>query len=419
MQPNYIWCNTKVEGFKGLGFDFPIEVIREGMANVIVPKLEAFRRGIWDYAPSKAPVFYNPLMRTCRDIAVLALQSYQRIVRRDLSIAEPLAGCGVRGIRFAIEVEGLGSIYLNDINEKAYAIIQHNIQLNDLTSRIFASNEDANLFLARYAAPKKRLDFIDIDPFGSPAPYMDSALRALRNGGLLALTATDMAPLCGVYPRVALRKYGGFSLRTEYCHEIAVRLLAGCLAMTAAKYNIGVKMVFSHSTDHYARLYALVNYGAKSADKSLEEMGYILHCFKCFHREVHREMILAHNMTCCECGSILKAAGPLWIGEIADKNFCTLMEENLKSLKYEHIGSEARRIVSLVKEEADAPATYYVIDKICDRIGSPTPPLKEVIDHIREMGFRAVRTHFHGRGIKTDAPASAVIKVVRELAGLK
>lgn len=402
-----------------MGFDFPTEVIREGMANIVIPKLEAFRRGAWDYAPSKAPVFYNPLMRTCRDIAVLALQSYQRIAGRNLSVAEPLAGCGVRGIRFAIEVDGLSSVYLNDINERAYAIIQHNIQLNNLANMVFASNEDANLFLARYAAPKKRFDFIDIDPFGSPAPYMDSVLRALRNGGLIALTATDMAPLCGVYPKVALRKYGGFSLRTEYCHEIAVRLLAGCLAITAAKHNIGVKMVFSHSTDHYARLYALVNYGAKNADESLEEMGYILHCFKCFHREVQRETILARNMTCRECGSTLKAAGPLWTGEIADKNFCTFMEENLKSPKYEHINSEARRIISLIKEEASAPATYYVIDKICDRIGAPTPPLKSVIDYIREMGFKAVRTHFHGRGIKTDAPASLVVEVVKKLTGLK
>jgi len=399
-----------------LSLDFPIEIIYEGMVRVAVPKLEAFKRGVWDYAPSRAPVFYNPLMRVCRDIAVLALQSYQMIVGRRLVVSEPLAGCGVRGIRFATEVEGVETVYINDINERAYRISQYNIELNSLAERVFASNEDANFFLSRHAAPNKRFDFIDVDPFGSPVPYMDSAIRALRDGGLLALTATDMAPLCGVYPKVALRKYGGLSLRTEYCHEIAVRLLAGCLATSAAKHNIGVKVVFSHSTDHYIRLYATISYGAKRADETLENMGYILHCFKCLHREVGKG-ILMQRLACPECGSTLRAAGPLWLGEIADGEFCTLMEESLKSLK--HIGGEAARVVSLVKGEAGAPATYYVIDKVCERIGAPTPPLKDVIESIVGMGFRAVRTHFHGKGIKSDAPASIVIRAVKNAAGLQ
>lgn len=400
-----------------MDFNFPVEVIHEGAINIVVPKFEAFRRGVWDYAFSRAPVFYNPRMRLCRDIAVLALQSYQRIVDGELKVSEPLAGCGVRGIRFAMEVNGVGAVYINDINEQAYKLAQHNIQLNNLADKVFASNEDANLFLAKYAAPKKRFDFIDVDPFGSPTPYLDSAIRALRDGGLIALTATDLAPLCGVYPKVAFRKYGGLSLRTEYCHEIALRLLAGSLAMIAAKHEIAVRIIFSHSTDHYVRLYALINHGARRADASLGNMGFILHCFKCFHREAHKSVILVQSVTCPECGSIMRAAGPLWLGEIADKGFCTLMEENLRILKHINDGRIAR-IISLVKEESNAPVTYYVIDKICDKIGIPIPPVKDVINHIREMGFTATRTHFHSRGIKTDAPSSIVIKAVKSSVGL-
>jgi len=395
-----------------LNFDFPVEVIHEGAVNIAVPRFESFRKGVWDYVFSRAPVFYNPRMRICRDVAILVLQSYQRTVNRELRVSEPLAGCGVRGIRFAREVDGVSAVYINDINERAYKLAQHNIQLNNLTDKVSASNEDANLFLAKYAAPKKRFDFMDIDPFGSPTPYLDSAIRALRDGGLIALTATDLAPLCGVYPKVALRKYGGLSLRTEYCHEIAVRLLAGSLATAAAKHEIGVKVIFSHSTDHYVRLYALINYGAKRADESLGDMGFILHCFKCFHREFHKSVILAQSMACPECGSTMRFAGPLWLGEISNREFCALMEENLRSLK--HINdSRVARIISLVKEESGAPATYYVIDKICDKIGIPIPPVKNVINYIREMGFTATRTHFHSKGIKTDAPAAAIVRAVK------
>ena len=396
-----------------MSFDFPTEIIREGMVKAVVPKLESFKRGFWDYAPSRAPVFYNPLMKTCRDIAVLVLKSYQSVVKRKLNVSEPLAGCGIRGIRFAKEIEDIGAVYLNDINKKACEIAQYNVQLNNLTDQVFVENEDANLFLSKHAAPNKRFDFIDIDPFGSPVFYIDSAVRALRNGGLLALTATDMAPLCGVYPKVALRKYGGVSLRTEYCHEIAVRLLAGCLATIAAKHNIGIKVLFSHSTDHYIRLYASVDYGAKKADETLEKMGYISHCFKCFRREVHYGIPLINwSGKCIECNSTLKVAGPLWLGKIADKEFCRIMEENLKNISY--MNEKITRIVSLVKSEVDAPITYYVIDKICDKVNLPIPPIKKVIGSLRKAGFKAIRTHFHDRGIKTDAPASRVIKVIKE-----
>ncbi|MEM1515480.1 MAG: tRNA (guanine(10)-N(2))-dimethyltransferase [Candidatus Bathyarchaeia archaeon] len=396
-----------------LNFDFPVEVIHEGTADVVVPKLEFFKRGFWNYAPAKAPVFYNPQMRTCRDIAVLALQSYQNIVNRDLRVSEPLAGCGVRGIRFAKEVKGVKSVHVNDISERACQLAKYNVQLNGLEGKVFISNEDANLFLNRHAAPKSRFDFIDIDPFGSPAPYLDSAIRALRNGGLLALTATDMAPLCGVYPRVALRKYGGLSLRTEYCHEIAIRLLAGCVAMVAARHNIGIKVLFSHSTRHYIRLYVLVEYGSKRVDDALKNMGYILHCFKCFYRETHQEIPLVRNdVKCPECGSTLKAAGPLWLGRIADREFCSRLEENLEGEDFIHIGYEARRVISLVRGEVNAPITYYVIDKICDKLNIPTPSPERVILRLLSANYSALKTHFHTRGIKTDAPASIVTEVI-------
>lgn len=405
---------------RDLNLGFPIEVVREGIVSVVVPRLKSFKRGVWDYAPARAPVFYNPQMKVCRDIAVLALQSYQSIVNRDLDISEPLAGCGVRGIRFAKEVKGVKSVYINDISERACQLAKHNVQLNNLEGKVFVSNEDANLFLSRHTAPKSRFDFIDIDPFGSPAPYLDSAVRALRESGLLALTATDMAPLCGVYPRVALRKYGGVSLRTEYCHELAVRLLAGCAASIAARHNIGIKILFSHSTRHYTRLYVLIEYGAKRANETLKNMGYILHCFKCFYRKAHQDILLAgHDVKCPECGSTLRAAGPLWLGGIADEGFCSMLEENLRREDFSHISREARRIIFLMKSEVNMPITYYVVDKICDKISIPTPPLKDIILHLSSANYRASRTHFHAKGIKTDAPASMVIEVIKRVAGVK
>ena len=398
-----------------LSFGFPTETITEGKVKVVVPKLSAYMKKPSDYAPSKAPVFYNPVMELNRDFAVLALQAHQKLLGREVSVSEPLTGCGLRGTRFAVEVEGARKVVVNDIKPEAAEVAGFNAKLNDVEDRVEVANDDANLFLSRHAAPRKRFDYVDVDPFGSPVPYMDSALRSLRNGGLLALTATDMAPLCGVHPRACLRKYGGMPLRTEYCHELAVRLVSGCLTMMAAKHEIGTEVVFSYSIDHYVRVYAVVDYGAKVADKSVQQMGYILHCFSCFHRETVSGITAPLKHACPVCGAKLSAAGPLWLGRIADKNFCSLMEKEAKERSFRQT-RKLQKILSLVRNEAEAQVTFYAVDKICDKLNLPVPPQKKVLDKLREEGFQAVLTHFKSRGFRTDAPADTIKEVVTDLA---
>ncbi len=401
-----------------MNFGFPTETIMEGKVKVVAPKLSAYVKKPSDYAPSKAPVFYNPTMEPNRDLAVSALQVHQKLLGREVSVCEPLTGCGLRGVRFAVEVKGVRTVFLNDIKPESVRLARFNAELNKVEDRVEVANEDANLFLSRNAAPRKRFDYLDIDPFGPPVPYMDSAIRALRNGGLIALTATDMAPLCGVHARACLRKYGGQPLRTEYCHEIAVRLLIGCLVMMAAKHAIGIEVKFSHSIDHYIRTYATVHYGARRADKSIQQMGYILHCFSCFHRETVTGIASPLNHVCPSCGAKLSVAGPLWLGRIADRKFCSLMELEAegRALRQE---KRLLKMLALVKNEAEAQVTYFAVDKICDKLNLPVPAQKKVLDKVREAGFQAVLTHFNSRGFRTDAPANLVKKIISDLAGQK
>jgi len=395
--------------------DFPTEIVEEGQVRVLVPKLSAFVKKPSEYAPSKAPVFYNPVMELNRDIAVLALQAYQRIIGREIAVCEPLAGCGVRGIRFAREVEGVKKVLVNDINEKAYLLAKYNVEMNGLGKRVMVRKLDANLLLARYAAPYKRFDAVDIDPFGSPAPFLDSAVRAIRDGGLLALTATDMAPLCGVHPKACIRKYGGKPLRTEYCHEIALRLLIASTAATAAKHEIGVYPLFSHSTDHYVRFYAVLEHSAQKADETLKQLGYILHCFNCLHREtINKEGLLGHDGKCPNCGSKMDYAGPLWLGKLADEKFCTLMEKEAEKRNL-RLKSRIKRILALMQQECSAPITYYVLDKMCSKMGLSTPPIKMAIKALSGMGLKVSPTHFISTGFRTDASVDVVKKLLQKV----
>ena len=396
--------------------DFPSEIIKEGKVQVLVPNLKAYGVVPSDYAPSKAPVFYNPVMEFNRDLTVLAFRAYQRMVNHEVNICEPLTSQGIRGIRYAAEVDGVSRVLLSDINRHAYELAKYNIELNKLQDKITIKYADANRVLSCNASPKKRFDIIDIDPFGTPVPYLDSAFKALRNKGLIAATATDLAPLCGVHAKACVRKYGGKPMRTEYCHELAVRLLAGCMAKVAAQHDIGVLILFSHSSDHYIRVYAQIQYGAKKADESIKNTGYIQHCFSCMHREITHQPFGCPM--CPECGAKMDYAGPLWTGSIADQAFVEQIIAENQNTAFRN-SAKITKLLNQVKAEAMAPITYYVIDKLSGKLKLPAPSNQTFLTALKNSIYQAVPTHFNPRGIKTDAPALAMHKILREMVATK
>jgi tRNA G26 N,N-dimethylase Trm1 len=66
----------------------------------------------------------------------------------------------------------------------------------------------------------------------------------------------------------------------------------------------------------------------------------------------------------------------------------------------------------LAENEADAPSTYYVIDKICDKYGLPASPSESVIKRLEKANCTASLTHFHRRGIRTDALAKTMKEIL-------
>jgi tRNA (guanine26-N2/guanine27-N2)-dimethyltransferase len=396
--------------------DFPSEIINEGKVQMLVPKLSAYGVNPSDYAPSKAPVFYNPVMEFNRDLSVLAFKAYQHLINKEITICEPLTSQGIRGIRYAMEIEGVKQVLQSDINSHAYELARHNVKINKLEEKITLKNKDANCVLSCHASPKRRFDIVDLDPFGTPVPYLDSAFRALKNKGLIAATATDLAPLCGVHAKACFRKYGGRPMRTEYCHELAVRLLAGCMASMAAQHDVGIQVLFSHSSDHYIRVYAQIGYGCSRADLTLKAKGYILHCFSCMHREVTHQPF--PDLECPECGAKMDYAGPLWTGSIIDANFVEQIIKENRSVAFRG-NAKITKLLMLTKDEANMPPTYYVIDKLSGKLNLPAPSNQAFVTALKDSGFKAVLTHFNPRGIKTDAPALAMHKVLRELTAVK
>ncbi|MEM0217240.1 MAG: tRNA (guanine(10)-N(2))-dimethyltransferase [Candidatus Nezhaarchaeales archaeon] len=382
----------------------PLKLFYEGKVKLLLPDDELLGE-----EEAKRIVFYNPVMSFSRDFSICVLKAYAKLKgKKHLRIAEPLTASGVRGIRYAKEVEEVSKVVISDINPIAIRLARINVVLNQVHEKIIAKLSSANTLLSRYDARGKRFDFVDIDPFGSPSPYVDSAIRSTSIGGVIALTATDMPPLCGVYPNVALRRYGGLSLRTEYCHELAVRLVLGLLAREAGKYELSIKPLIAHSTRHYIRVFVELS----SSKNATTNMGYIYHCHKCLNRLVVRFEDLSSTRTECErCHTQMDVAGPLWISSIFDKAFC---EETLKIAESSIMSSkkELNKILRLIVSEADGPPTFYTIDALSHKYKLKQPKIQHLIETLRSHGFYASPTHFNFKGFRFNGDITELIKVL-------
>ena len=92
-------------------------------------------------------------------------------------------------------------------------------------NNLSAHAKDAVILMNEMKAQKRYFDVVDLDPYGSANPFLESALSCLGNGGLLCVTFTDMAVLCARTPHVCAYKYGSVPLPNKYCHEFALRMV--------------------------------------------------------------------------------------------------------------------------------------------------------------------------------------------------
>jgi len=388
---------------------YQTETIQEGKAKLLVPKLDTDSGEPVQHLRSQAPVFYNPVMKTNRDTAVLMLRAYQRNTSHPITVCEPMTGSGVRGIRLLLEAHEIDNMVLGDLNPSALRLARENAQLNGVSERLGLRELDASLLLNLHSYPFGRFDYVDIDPYGSPSTFIDSAIMATKNHGIIALTATDMAPLCGVNKKACLRKYGGMPLNGEFCHETALRLLTGAMVRHAAVYEYGATPLFSYYADHYVRAYFRIDRGAKLADALLEQMGYIKYCPTCLHRETSKDNVATN----CSCGEEMKVGGPLWLGELSDPEYMSSMIEDLATLDYLQ-GSKAENIVKLAQGEYGYPVGFYIIDAFCKQAGVKSIGTDDALNAIKSAGSKVTKVHYDPRGFKTDADAAQLVEIFKQ-----
>lgn len=382
------------------------KISTEGNVKVLVPIID---QNV-PISISSASVFYNHHMELNRDISIATFAAYSTILSEKRKIAtdsityiDALAASGIRGIRVSEEI-GL-SVTLNDWNEYAYDLMIRNVELNNLSSSIQVKHTNANVLLH-----KERYNIVDIDPFGSVTTFLHAACNSVVD--LLAVTATDTAPLCGAHLNSGIRKYSAIPLNLEYHSEMGLRILLGLIARDLARHEKSMSPLFCHVTRHYIRVYVQVVKSSKKADKTLKEMGYIAHCNRCSHRSLFYGLAVSIPKKCEFCSNDLIIAGPLWLGLLHDTDFCTQILQNLNSM---NLGTKEKavKIVELCKNELHNP-TFYDQHLLTKQLGMSAISMEEFIEALKYTGYLASRTHFSGTSFKTNANILQILDVLNK-----
>ncbi|KAL2086869.1 hypothetical protein ACEWY4_017928 [Coilia grayii] len=346
-----------------------------------------------------------------------------------LSVLEGLAASGLRSVRFALEVPGLRSVTANDFSAKAAALIARNAQHNKVAHLVQASQRDASMVMYEARGRNQRFDVIDLDPYGSPSPFLDAAVQAVSEGGLLCITCTDMAVMAGNSGETCYSKYGSVSIKAKSCHEIALRIILHSLDQRANVYQRYIEPLLSVSVDFYIRVFVRVRTGQAKVKNSASKQALVYHCAGCgsFHlQRMGKKMSHGNNMkysaatgppvgTSCEhCGQRHQLGGPLWAEALHDVGFVQRVLSAVSG-NPSRFGTAKRieGILSMVTEELPDVPLYYTLDHLSSTVHCNTPPMLQFRSALLHAGYRVSLSHACKNTIKTDAPPRVLWDIMR------
>jgi len=382
--------------------EIPVKLVEhvEGRTRLLVPAVS-----LEVDPPPTSPVFFNPAASLNRDVSVCVTAATE-----GSSFCDSMAGVGARGLRIVNEVERIDQIVFVDFNQAALKIARKAAALNGVLRKCeFTESETSSYLYSRYGRDQ-RFDYVDVDPFGTPVAQIHGAVSATSDGGILSFTATDTAVLCGVYPKVARRRYGATPLNNHFGHETAIRLLSGTVARIAGSLDVGAHPIAAHSTRHYVRVYFSIETGATRAESAITNLGFVTWCPYCGHTSATAEQ----SRTCEMCGKKARSAGPIWLGPLTDEG---LLRKARRAAEKMGFGRASETFASLLGIDSFPPWSFSV-DDICSVLGVPTASESDIYRNLKQMGHAAMRTPFEKAGLKTPAGYAEVVQAVAASAGV-
>jgi tRNA (guanine26-N2/guanine27-N2)-dimethyltransferase len=397
------------------------------------------------------------------------------------TILDALSATGLRALRYAKEIPFTTSITANDLLPAATKMIDTNVKYNKLEDKIKSVTGNALTHMYSLAGDNcenergkkvrsEKYDVIDLDPYGTAAPFLDAAVQSVReDGGLLCVTCTDAGVWASNgYPEKSYSLYGGIPIKGMHSHEGGLRLILNAIATSAARYGLAMEPLLSLSIDFYARVFVRIHKSAADV-KFLAGKTMVVHncdtgCGAWETQMVARNK-LAKNKSgtghfwkhvfaaspttsenCIHCGSVMHLAGPMYAGPLHSPEFIQRILDGLPTVSKDtyHTTERIEGMLNValeetlmpVDDELDSPTStsktkrydpaaldlypfFFIPSVLAKVIHCITPHENALRGALRHLGYRVTRSHTKPGSIRTDAPWDVIWEMMREWAKQK
>lgn len=343
-------------------------------------------------------------------------------------VLEALSASGLRALRYAREIEGIGQVVAVDNDQASVEACRRNIKFNGsvAASKVESHLADARVYMI---TNPKEFDVVDLDPYGSPSVFLDSAVQSVADGGMLMCTATDMAVLCGGNGEVCYSKYGSYPLRGKYCHEMALRIVLASIESHANRYKRYIVPVLSVQMDFYLRVFVRIYTSASAMKNTPLKLSYVYQCTGCdsFHLQPIGRTIAKNTSVrylpgygpvvpqeCTDCGKKFNMGGPIWSAPIHDQEWVASILADVKHMKtsypaYDRISA----VLTTISEELPDVPLFLSLHNLCATLKCTSPSAIIFRSAVINAGYRISGTHVNPLGLKSDAPMEVIWDIMR------
>ncbi len=386
--------------------------------------------------------FLNPAMAPARTRSVMLLADaleHNWLVPdgKTIRILDALCATGVRPRRWRKEVPKQERLRItaNDLNCDAldWGKKSHRVHpINDGVNWIPESNrfegkpeqavEDGIQWIngdAKKLMVESPFQWIDLDPFGSPVSFLDSAIQSISRIGVLEVTATDTAALCGSAKTSAARRYGSTGITDAYMHDDATRILLGVIARIAAMHDKSMHPILTLFDGHHVRVSVLLKRSKETASDWSDNIGYRIRS-EPYHFDTQPSG---------------EYSGPMWIGPLFDAEIAGRMTveraidlcagrkedypEDWTEFDIEHSQRELERSVRHIAESAELLSQDHLL-VASDSLGvaagvGQIPAMKKIKSALNERGFKMAKCHMPDPMFVTDADWETILEVTRSI----
>lgn len=399
----------------------------------------------------------------------------KKVNRTEFRILDALSATGLRALRYAHELPFTTLVTANDLLETATKAIALNVKHNKLEDKIVANTGNALSHMYQFVGdeckdvkghPKssQKYDVIDLDPYGTAAPFLDAAVQAVRDdGGLLCVTCTDAGVWASnSYPEKSYSLYGGTPMKGVMSHEAGLRLILHAIASSAARYGLAIEPLLSLSIDFYARVFVRITKSANDvkflAGKTMIINNCDTGCGAWTTQTIGRNKLMKEKSgkgffwkhvfgpaslegdNCPHCGMKMHLAGPMYAGPIHSPEFIKRILDGLPNAsrdiyqttdRIEGMLNLALEEIFPLEEDPDSPTAFSKTRKYDHAIIDPAPfffipsALSKVIHCVtphenairgalKHLGYWCTRSHAKPGSIKTNATWDVIWEIMRE-----